>query len=210
MTDLLNRPSAPGPTERSRGRLSGLLPAELFRRRSGPPRAGEPEGRPLTVTAAFAAVGAAGTTMITFMGLAVIGWFLADAGAHGQTTDALRVGADVWLIGHGAQLTASGVPLGIVPLTVTAVLAVVLYRFGRWAGVTAQPAEDDRTVALAATILTGIYVVIAVITCVLANQESASPSADITADASFRPVIRAAATRPAETATRSRKEAAAP
>jgi hypothetical protein len=176
MTDLLNRPSAPSPTERSRGRLSGLLPAELFRRRSGPPRAGDPDGRPLTVTAAIAAVGAAGTTMVTFMGLAVIGWFLADAGAHGQTTDALRVGADVWLVGHGAQLTASGIPLGIVPLTVTAVLAVVLFRFGRWAGVTAQPAEDDRTVALAATILTGIYVVIAVITCVLATQESASPS----------------------------------
>ena len=176
MTDLLNRPSGRSPTERPRGRLSGLLPAELFRRRSGPPTAGEPEGRPLTVTAAIAAVGAAGTTMITFMGLAVIGWFLADAGAHGQTTDALRVGADVWLVGHGAQLTASGTPLGIMPLTVTAVLAVVLFRFGRWAGVTAQPAEDDRTVALAATILTGIYVVIAVITCVLATQESASPS----------------------------------
>ena len=78
------------------------------------------------MTAAIAAVGAAGTTLVTFMGLAVIGWFLADAGAHGQTTDALRVGADVWLVGHGAQLTASGVPLGIVPLTVTAVLAVVL------------------------------------------------------------------------------------
>ena len=89
------------------------------------------------MTAAIAAVGAAGTTMVTFMGLAVIGWFLADAGAHGQTTDALRVGADVWLVGHGAQLTASGVPLGIVPLTVTAVLAVVVFRFGRWAGVTA-------------------------------------------------------------------------
>ena len=175
MTDLLNRPSATSSSERSRGRLSGLLPAELFRRRSGPPT-GAPEGRPLTVTAAIAAVGAAGTTMLTFMGLAVIGWFLADAGAHGQTTDALRVGADVWLVGHGAQLTASGVPLGIVPLTVTAVLAVVLFRFGRWAGVTAQPVDDDRTVALAATILTGIYIVVAVVTCVLATQESASPS----------------------------------
>src|SRR3954451_16422991 len=127
MTDLLNRPSVPSPTGRSRGRLSGLLPAELFRRRSGPPEPGEPEGRPLTVTAAIAAVGAAATTMITFMGLAVIGWFLADAGAHGQTTDALRVGADVWLVGHGAQLTASGTPLGILPLTVTAVLAFVLF-----------------------------------------------------------------------------------
>jgi hypothetical protein len=114
--------------------------------------------------------------MVTFMGLAVIGWFLADAGAHGQTTDALRVGADVWLVGHGAQLTVSGAPLGIVPLTVTAVLAVVLFRFGRWAAVSAQPVDDDRSVAVAATSLTGIYVVITVVTCVLAAQESASPS----------------------------------
>jgi hypothetical protein len=114
--------------------------------------------------------------MVTCMGLAVIGWFLADAGAHGRTTDALRVGADVWLVGHGAQLTLSGVPLGIVPLTVTAVLGLVVYRFGHWAALTSQPVEDDRTVAVAATILAGLYVVVAVVTTVVASQESASPS----------------------------------
>jgi hypothetical protein len=110
------------------------------------------------------------------MGLAVIGWFLADAGAHGQTTDALRVGADAWLVGHGAQLTLSGVPLGIVPLTLTGLIAMVLFRSGRWAAATSQPADDDRSVLLAATVLTGIYVVIAVVTCTLVAQDSASPS----------------------------------
>jgi hypothetical protein len=170
MTDLLNRPSSASSSRRPAGRLSSLL----FRR--GPATPGETPGRPLTVSAALAALGAAGTTMATCMGLAVIGWFLADAGAHGQTTDALRVGADAWLVGHGAQLTVSGVPLGIVPLTVTALIAMVLHRFGRWAAAASQPVQDDRTVALAATIFTGIYVVIAVVTCVFVTQDSASPS----------------------------------
>jgi len=129
----------------------------------------------LTVSAALAALAAVGTAMVVLMGLAVIGWFLADAGAHGETTDALRVGADAWLIGHGAQLTVSGVPLGIVPLTLTALISVVVYRSGRWAAATSQPVEDDRTVAMAAIIFTGLYVVIAVITCIVVTRGSASP-----------------------------------
>ncbi len=130
----------------------------------------------MNVSAAIAALGAAGSALVTCMALAVIGWFLADAGAHGATTDALRVGADVWLVGHGAQLTLSGVPLGIVPLTVTALLALVVYRSGRWAATTSQPPEDDRSVVLAATTFTGLYVVISVLTCVVASQDAASPS----------------------------------
>ena len=136
---------------------------------------GGPGGRPLTVSAACAALGAAGTTLLTFMGIAVIGWFLADAGAHGETTDALRAGADAWLVGHGSGISLSGVPLGIVPLALTGVLAAALYRSGRWAAATSEPVEEDRPVLLAATVLTGSYVVIAVVTCVLAGQSSASP-----------------------------------
>ena len=41
------------------------------------------------------------------MAVAVVGWFLADAGAHGQTTDALRVGADAWLVGNGSGLSVA-------------------------------------------------------------------------------------------------------
>ncbi len=155
MTDLLSRPAAAGPSKGS---------------------STDSERRPLHVSAALAALGAAATTLLTCVGLAVIGWFLADAGAHGDTTDALRVGTDAWLVGHGAQLTLSGVPLGIVPLTVTALIAMVLFRSGRWAVATSQPVEDDRSVLLAATILTGIYVVVAVVTCTIVTQASASPS----------------------------------
>jgi len=176
MTDLLNRAPATSTSRRLPGGPFGRL-SGMFRRLSGggsqSPR--EPEGRPLTVSAAMAAVGAAGATMAACMVVAVIGWFLADAGAHGETTDALRVGADAWLVGHGSRLTVSGVPLGIMPLALTMLIATLLFRFGRRAGLTSQPVEDDRAVALGATILTGIYVVIAVVTCVVVAQDSASP-----------------------------------
>lgn len=150
MTDLLSRPPTTSP-----GDAAGA--------------------RPLTVSAALAALAAAGTVMGGCMVLAVIGWFLADAGAHGQTTDALRVGADAWLAGHGSRVSLSGVPLGIVPLTLTGLIAVVLHRFGRWGAESSAPPEDDRSLVLAATVLTGLYVVIAVSTCLVVSRDSASP-----------------------------------
>lgn len=162
MTDLLSRPTPASP--------------------SGRPWRGASEGRPLNVTAALAALGAAGTTMVTLMGLGVFGWFLADAGAHGETTDALRVGADAWLVGHGAQLTLADVPLGIAPLGLTGLIAIVLFRSGRWAAAVARSttddrsAGDDRAVLLAATIFAGLYVVIVVVTCTVVTREAASPS----------------------------------
>lgn len=180
MTDLLSRPSTAGTSgRRPGGTWHGRLAGRLGLTSGGAGVAAStasPPGRPLTVSAAIAGLAAAGTTLVTFLGLAVVGWFLADAGAHGRTTDALRVGADVWLVGHGARLTLAGAPLGIVPLLVTAVLVVAVHRFARWAALTSEPVDDDRTVVLAATILAGLYVVAAVVTCVVAADESASPS----------------------------------
>ena len=111
------------------------------------------------------------------MAVAVIGWFLADAGAHGETTDALRVGADVWLVGHGSGLTVRGAPLGIVPLALTALFLVVVHRWGRWAAATSQPVDDDRTLGLAAVVFTGLYLVVAVVTCVFVGQDDREPRA---------------------------------
>jgi hypothetical protein len=110
------------------------------------------------------------------MAVAVLGWFLADAGAHGNTTDALRVGADAWLVGHGSHLTVNGLPLGIIPLALTMVFAVAAFRAGRWAGMTSQPIDDDVSLAIGATISTGIYVMLTVIVCTLATHGGAAPS----------------------------------
>jgi hypothetical protein len=164
MTDLLSRPTATSSTGGPLGRL--------LRRPAGGDGS---QTRSLTVGAALAAAGAYALTMLGCLAVAVVGWFSADAGAHGQTTDALRVGAQVWLVGHGSGITVRGVPLGIVPLALTALFAVVLWRLGRRAALTSAPPEDDRAVVLAVTVHTGIHVVLTVLTTVLVAGETASP-----------------------------------
>ena len=120
MTDLLSRPSEKTETRE------------------------DPGPRPLAVGAALAAAAASLGTLLTCMAVCVVGWFLADAGAHGQTTDALRVGADMWLLGHGSGLDVAGTPVHVVPLALTALLALAAWRLGRWAAATSAPPEDDR------------------------------------------------------------------
>ncbi|MFL6156173.1 MAG: DUF6350 family protein [Marmoricola sp.] len=138
------------------------------------PRAGQP-GRPLSATAAMGGVVAVGITLVLCMSLALTAWFLADGGSHGQTTDALRVGADAWLTGHGSHLTLTGLPLGITPLALTMMLVLVTFRCGRWAGRNAQAVTDDKTLAGGVATFAGAYVVIAVIVCTLATTSGATP-----------------------------------
>ena len=115
----------------------------LTRTPPGSARNEAPAGRPLTVSAALAGLVAAGSGLVVCLAVAVTGWFLADGGAHGDTRDALRVGADAWLLGHGSHLTYGGVTYTVVPLGLTALLAWVAFRAGRWAGAT-SPTADDR------------------------------------------------------------------
>jgi hypothetical protein len=143
-----------------------------LRRRTRP--LGDP-GRPLVTSAARGGALAAVITLVLCMALALVAWFLADAGAHGETTDALRAGADAWLIGHGSRFVLSGMPIGMVPLTLTMLLVVGSYRSGRRAAVRAEAPDDDRALALAVACFVGAYVVLAVIVCVAASQSGAEP-----------------------------------
>jgi hypothetical protein len=144
MTDLLTR----GPSLRS--------------------RAEPPSGRPFTVSAALAGLGAAGGGLLIAMAVAITGWFLADGGSHGNTRDALRVGADAWLVGHGSHLTFGGVDYTFVPLGLTALLAWAAFRAGRWAGQVSPPA-DDWEMAVGTGLMTCSYVVVAIVASVLAG-----------------------------------------
>ncbi|MBO9524059.1 MAG: hypothetical protein J7518_21185 [Nocardioidaceae bacterium] len=132
----------------------------------------EPAGRPLSAAAALGGLAAAGVGLVLCMALALTGWFLADGGGHGDTTDALRVGANGWLLGHGTRITVAGLPLGIVPLTITMMLVLVAFRCGRWAARNAVEVTDDRTLAGGAGIFAAAYVVVGVVVAVVCSTGS--------------------------------------
>jgi hypothetical protein len=132
-------------------------------------------GRPLLTASALAGAMAAAIGLVVCMSVALTGWFLADAGAHGDTTDALRVGADAWLVGHGSHLVLSGAPIGISPLAITMLLVLIAFRAGRWAATRSAPAADDRVLGGAVATFSCAYVVLAVVTCVLASRSGATP-----------------------------------
>ena len=131
-------------------------------------------GRPLAIGAGLAGAFAAGSMLLVCMALGLAGWFASDAGSHGDTRDALRVGADAWLLAHGSQLEMSGMTITIIPLGLTLFCGYVAFRMGRWAGLTSA-VEDARGVLLGATVLAGVYGVAATLTAVLASLEQARP-----------------------------------
>jgi hypothetical protein len=151
MTDLLSRPSEKTETP------------------------DQPAPRPLAVGATLAAAAASLGTLLTCMAVCVVGWFLADAGAHGQTTDALRVGAVAWLLGHGSGAEIAGTPVHVVPLGLTALFALTAWRLGRWGAATSAPPEDDRAAALAGIVFSGVYLVVTVVVCIVAAGAGAAP-----------------------------------
>jgi hypothetical protein len=142
--------------------------------RLAPPGAGTgpATARPLWLSAALAGVAAPLTVLLGCMAIALAGWFASDAGSHGDTRDALRVGADAWLLGHGARLEVAGATITAVPLGLTLFCLDVAHRLGRWAAATSA-AEDLRGTALAAVVLAGLYGVTGVVTAVLASLHSA-------------------------------------
>jgi hypothetical protein len=147
----------------------------LTRPATGSARSGEPAGSPVAVVAALAGATSALIGLVVCASLALTGWFLADAGAHGDTLDAVGVGADVWLAGHGSRVVVSGVPVGVAPLVVTMIAVLAAFRSGRWA--TSRSSTDaGETFAMPVATFAGAYVVVAVVTCVLASRPGATPS----------------------------------
>jgi hypothetical protein len=151
MTDLLSRP----------------------RTRSGP-AAPERSLPPLWWRAATAGLGAAFGVLAVCMALGLAAWFASDAGAHGDTRDAIRVGADAWLLAHGAGLQLPGVTVTAVPLGLTALSLYAAARAGRWAVRTSAP-EDVAGTVLGGVVLVGLYVLVALVTALVAATPEARP-----------------------------------
>src|SRR3954464_15679880 len=117
------------------------------------------------VTAAGAGPASAAVVLLGCMAVGLVAWFASDAGTHGDTRDAIRVGADAWLLGLGAHLhlavgatgaaTVSAVPLGL-----TVLGGSVAYRLGHWAGATSV-VEDTRALLLGTLVMSGTAGVVA-------------------------------------------------
>lgn len=133
-------------------------------------------GRSPVVAAVTAALGAAGTVLLLTVAVALAGWFAADAGRYGDTREASRVGVDAWLLAHGAGISLDGGPVTVVPLGLTLLCSVVLYRAGRWVARTAGLRSDpaDLRVAVQATgTLATVYAVVAMLAAVVATHPRA-------------------------------------
>ena len=137
--------------------------------------------RPLVLVATLGGVAAAGALLTICLALGVTGWFLADAGAHGQPRDALRVGALAWLMAHGSGVVVAGATV----LTLAA--AWLVSRIGHHVGDAVSghgpdadqisDGERDWTVPTATALLAAGYLAVTGVTLALAGTPTTAPSA---------------------------------
>lgn len=121
----------------------------------------------------------AGWTLALAAAVALAGWFAADAGRYGDTRDAVRVGADAWLLAHGAGLRLDTATVTILPLGLTVVCGYVAYRVGVRAAQRSRVgsgSEDLRPVLAAAAVQAAVYALVALVTAVLAVDPRAESS----------------------------------
>ncbi|MEI5672065.1 MULTISPECIES: cell division protein PerM [unclassified Nocardioides] len=142
--------------------------------------------RPLVLLATLGGATAAAATLVVCLGAGVAGWFLTDAGAHGEPRDALRVGALGWLMGHGSGVHVQGTPVTAVPLALTLVVAWTIWRVATRVGDAVSghgpdadaiaDGERDWTVPTATGLFALGYAVVVVVTHAVAATPATDPS----------------------------------
>lgn len=128
--------------------------------------------RPLVLIATLGGAAAALAPLLVCAAVGIIGWFAADAGAHGAPRDGMRMGAVAWLMAHGSGITVRGVAVGAVPLGLTVICAWSMWRLGHRVGDALSghgpdadrisDGERDLTVPLAAGLFFIGYALVAV------------------------------------------------
>lgn len=142
--------------------------------------------RPLVPLALAGGVSAAAGTLLVALGIAVVGWYVADGGVHGIPSDGLRAGALMWLMGHGSGLTIGGAQVTAVPLGVTLVCAWAVWRLGHRVGDSVSghgpdadgiaDGERDWTVAIATATFALGYLAVVLATVRVAGDDATAPS----------------------------------
>ncbi|WP_435771998.1 cell division protein PerM, partial [Nocardioides sp. SYSU DS0651] len=142
--------------------------------------------RPLVPTATLGGAVAAGGPLLVCLAVAVVGWFLTDAGAVGSPSGALGVGAHGWLAAHGSTVAVEGIRITAMPLGLTLVCAWVAWRLGHRVGESVSghgpdadriaDGERDWTVATATAFFAVGYAVVGVVAGSVAATAASSPS----------------------------------
>jgi hypothetical protein len=142
--------------------------------------------RPLVILATLGGVVASGSVLLVCLAIGVLGWFISDAGAHGEPRDALQVGALGWLMAHGSGISVNGVAVTAVPLLLTMVCAWATWRVGLRVGDSVSghgpnadaiaDGERDWTVPAALALFTLGYALVALVTLTLAATPETAPS----------------------------------
>ena len=133
---------------------------------------GEP--RPLAVGAVLTGAVAAVAVLLACLAVGVAGWFFSGADGGTGSADALRVGADAWLLAQGAHLDLASTHVTVVPLGLTVLCAWVCHRLSRWAR-GGSPAPGWRAGWLSAALLAGGYGAVAAATALVASTSQAHP-----------------------------------
>ncbi|MFG2077324.1 hypothetical protein SAMN05421874_118144 [Nonomuraea maritima] len=89
--------------------------------------------RPLPVSGMLAAAATLGVGLAALTTLTLVGWIAAPSGALGAGLPGVfRTAAQLWLAAHHAGFAISGGRVGLLPLGLMILPAVLLYRAGRW------------------------------------------------------------------------------
>jgi hypothetical protein len=149
-------------------------------------RADPARPRPLVLIATLGGVSAALAPLLVLLAVGVIGWFVTDAGVHGEPRDGMRIGALAWLAGHGSGFTVMGARVTVVPLGVTAMTVWSMWRLGHRVGDAVSghgpdadrisDGERDLTVPIAIMTFFAGYAVVAVVVATLAAGTTVDPS----------------------------------
>ena len=133
---------------------------------------GEP--RPLPVGAVLAGAVAAVSVLLGCLAVGVAGWFVSGAADRVGSADALRAGADAWLLGQGSHLDLAAAHITVVPLGLTLLCAWACHRAGRWAR-RGSATPGWRGGSLAAAAMAGTYGAVAAVTAMVASTSEVHP-----------------------------------
>lgn len=127
----------------------------------------------VVVSGLAGAASVAALSWAAIVGLVVVGW--ASAGSTASVSATTRIGSYLWLLCHGVPLDVPGGTVSLVPLGLTALAALLLYRAGRVAARAygAATVADCVRVALA---VAGPYATAAVVVAGAARTADVQPS----------------------------------